>query len=388
MSTKFRKYRVVHLPTSVGGNPQGLSAHLEKLGIESEAWIFQQNVFNYSCDRVIWSERDGLWRREVKRLLAIIQTAWTFQVIHFNYGTGWATPVPMFRSSDRGVKTKLKRFIAGAYFTILASAELSLYRAFGRQMFVHYQGDDARQGGFCLENFEHSVAQYVEPGYYSPESDELKRRAISRMEKYCNRLYAVNPDLMYVLGRKARFIPYCHISLEEWKPCFSAVGSRPLRIGHAPSHRGVKGTDIILKVLDELAAEGHEFELVLVEGLSNSEARRRYEDVDVMIDQLHAGWYGGLAVELMAMGKPVMVYIREEDLQFLPVEMQVDIPVIRVTEESLKSDVQRVLAMKPEEIIEIGRRSRRYVEKWHDPARIAEDIKRDYDLALRLGTGR
>ena len=387
MKFKSCGYRVAHLPTSVGGNPHGLSTHLEKLGIESETWIFQQNVFHYPCTRVIWNESDGVLLRELKRWRAILCVAWSFDIIHFNYGTSWATPVPIFRASDSSLKAKLRRFVAGAYLNILSYAELNLYRLFRRPMFVHYQGDDARQGDFCLSMFEHSLAQYVEPGYYSTESDAFKRRMILRMERYCRKLYAVNPDLMHVLGSKARFIPYCHISLKDWKPKYPSRQSRPLRIGHAPSHRGVKGTDIILSVLDELAAAGHRFEVVLVEGLSNEEARRRYEEVDVMIDQLHAGWYGGLAVELMAMGKPVMVYIREEDLQFIPADMQKDLPVIRVTHTSLKDDLKSVLAMTREDIIELGMRSRRYVEKWHDPLRIAADIKKDYELAL-AGAGR
>jgi glycosyltransferase involved in cell wall biosynthesis len=377
---------VAHLPTSVGGNPHGLSSHLEKLGIESETWVFEQNLFQYPCTRIIWNESDGVFLRELKRWRAILTVAWTFDVIHFNYGTSWATPMPIFRASDSGFKAKLKRFIAGVYLNILSYAELSLYRLFRRPMFVHYQGDDARQGDFCLSKFAHSLAQYVEPGYYSAESDAFKRRMIRRMERYCHKLYAVNPDLMHVLGSKAHFVPYCHISLEFWKPSYPSRQNQLLRIGHAPSHRKVKGTDIILSTLNELAAEGHQFEVVLVEGLSNEEARRRYEEVDVMIDQLHAGWYGGLAVELMAMGRPVMVYIREEDLEFIPADMKEDLPVIRVTPNSLKVDIKNVLAMTRENIIELGVRSRRFVEKWHDPLRIAADIKKDYELALaRIG---
>ena len=78
-------------------------------------------------------------------------------------------------------------------------------------------------------------------------------------------------------------------------------------IGHAPSHRAVKGTNLIIDALNSLKKKGFSFELVLIEGLSNSEARKKYETVDVLVDQLFAGWYGGLAVEAMALGKPVLV---------------------------------------------------------------------------------
>jgi hypothetical protein len=30
--------KVIHLPTTVGGNPQGISKHLNQLGVESTTW--------------------------------------------------------------------------------------------------------------------------------------------------------------------------------------------------------------------------------------------------------------------------------------------------------------------------------------------------------------
>jgi len=381
------KYRVVHLPTSVGGNPQGLSKHLRALGVESETWIFQQNVFNYPGTKVIWAKGDGPLRREMMRFLAIIRVALSFDVIHFNYGSSLAAPIPMFSANDKGILAKLKRFCAATYLQLLFFTEIGLYRLFRRAMFVHYQGDDARQGDFSKAKFPHSIAQYVDDGYYSPETDALKRRMIHRMSRYSSQVYTVNPDLMHVLGVGARFVPYSHISLDEWQPIYNQLEQRPLRIGHAPSHRKAKGTDIILAALEQLSREGHEFELVLVEGLPNDQARKKYEQVDVLIDQLHAGWYGGLAVEVMALGKPVMVYIREDDLQFIPAEMEEELPFLGITMETVKDDLQRLIQMPREELLALAQRSRRYVERWHDPLCIAEEIKRDYEKALDAQRG-
>ncbi len=386
MKSVQRGYRVVHLPTSVGGNPGGLSAHLEKLGVKSETWIFSQNALRYACTKAIWSETDGALRREMKRCLAIVRVALGFDIIHFNFGTGWATPIPMFSQTDRSMLAKMKRLLAASYLELLSVAEFALYRLFRRPLFVHYQGDDARQGDFCLSRFRHSIAQYTDPGYYSAETDALKRRMISRMSRQCAQVYAVNPDLMHVLGPGARFVPYSHISLDDWQPVYTQLEQRPLRIGHAPSHRKVKGTDIILDALQQLAAEGYEFELELIEGLPNHLARQKYEQIDVLIDQLHAGWYGGLAVEAMALGKPVMVYIREEDLQFIPAGMKADLPFLRVTVEGIKEDLRQLLNMPRSDLFALAQRGRRYVERWHDPLRIAEEIARDYEVAMRTAS--
>jgi hypothetical protein len=63
--------------------------------------------------------------------------------------------------------------------------------------------------------------------------------------------------------------------------------------------------------------------------MSNEAARRIYEKADLLVDQLLAGWYGGVAVEFMALGKPVVCYLRESDLRFLPEAMRRQIPIIR-----------------------------------------------------------
>ena len=90
-----------------------------------------------------------------------------------------------------------------------------------------------------------------------------------------------------------------------------------LIFAHAPSHRGAKGTAFVLAAAEQLRTEGYRFELELIEGLARDKAIERYAACDVVIDQLLAGWYGGLGVEAMALGKPVVAYIREGDLDYL-----------------------------------------------------------------------
>jgi len=165
-------------------------------------------------------------------------------------------------------------------------------------------------------------------------------------------------------------------------PIYTQLENRPLRILHAPSHRKAKGTDILLDVLDKLKLQGFEFELLLVEGVSNKEARKMYEKADVLVDQLFAGWYGGLAVELMALGKPTIVYLRDEDLKFIPVKMKEELPFIRATSFNIEKVVKDVLEMPRQKLFVLAQQSRAYVEKWHDPVKIAFEIKNDYEISM------
>lgn len=374
-------YKVLHAPTTVGGNPRGLSEALNSIGVYSRTLTLQQTYFNYPADYVLWSGSDGLFKREIKRLAALIYVAFKYDVIHYNFGTTIAAPA-CYYSPPTSVINGLLRWVYCGYLDALQLVELKTYRALGKPLFVTYQGDDARQGDYSLANFRFSIAAQVEESYYYKASDEFKRRSIDRLSQYCTTIYAVNPDLLHVLPVGSKFVPYSHISLDEWAPQYTQLEKRKLRIAHAPSHRKGKGTELILAALEKLEAEGFEFELVLVEGLSNEEAKKLYGTADVLVDQLFAGWYGGLAVEAMALGKPVLVYIRNEDLKFIPDEMAADLPFVNVDPETIEEGLRKVLTMPREDLLALAKRSRAYVEKWHNPVKIASELIVDYEKAL------
>lgn len=249
-----------------------------------------------------------------------------------------------------------------------------------------YQGDDARQGDFLRAHY--AIHSADEAGYYTPESDRLKRARIQTVGRYVDAVFAVNPDLLHVLPSGARFMPYAHLDVASITPSGGAAHALP-KVLHAPSHRGVKGTRFILDAVHRLKSEGVPFEFVLVEGLSHAEAMKLYADADLLVDQLLVGWYGGLAVELMALGKPVVAYIRDQDLRFIPPAMQAELPVVNATPDSITRVLRDLLTVRRHELGEIGMRSRRYVEAWHDPARIASHLKSTYEsLVSRFRNGR
>ena len=93
------------------------------------------------------------------------------------------------------------------------------------------------------------------------------------------------------------------VDLSELQPIPPPRDDTPVFV-HAPSSRARKGTEHFVRACEELGVE-----LEIVEGLHHDEARRRYERADVVLDQLNAGWYGMLAIEAMALGKPVVTLL-------------------------------------------------------------------------------
>jgi glycosyltransferase involved in cell wall biosynthesis len=371
--------RVLHLPTSVGGNPNGLSLALRQLGVDSKTLTINRNYLNYPTDESITNPKDKRLLRIIKQLYAFKYVFGRYDIIHFNAGSSlFSTRFSGVDFSPKGLSKVLFNLILSA----LQLLELSILRCRRIPLFIHYQGDDARQGDYSLRNYEISIATEVGEEYYSCETDKRKRNQIALFDRFCAKIYSVNPDLLDVLPSRAEFIPYGHIDLSEFSPSYLSLGS-VLRIGHAPTHREAKGSSYIISALETLREEGFQFELVLVEGHSNLEALSIYKSCHIVIDQVLAGWYGGLAVESMALGKPVVAFIRDSDLLNVPEGIRRDLPIIRVNKNNLVDDLRKVLQMDNDQLLGIAKDSRRYVEKWHDSRLIAGKILSEYKFALQ-----
>ena len=375
--------KILHCPDIVGGNAQQLARSERALGADSKSIIFKQNYFQYQSDEVLLPPNASRLALEIARWRLLFR-ALSYDVIHYNFGQSIMSMAIHHEDQKLKKYPLVLRYLIHSYTHLVEMLDVKLFKALGKRIFVTYQGDDIRQGEFCRNNFEVTFANHVDKEYYTPHSDALKKNRIAKFEKYANKCFALNPDLMYLLNKNAEFCPYSHIDLEEWIPGLRSEKSEVPIVVHAPSHKDVKGTKYILEVVKKLKAKGINFEFILVEGLSHAEARRHYERADLLIDQLLAGWYGGLAVELMALGKPVISYIRNEDLKFIPQEMRDEIPIISASPATIESVLEHWLTEEKDELHKRGLASRAFVEKWHSPKKIATNMLREYSSAVSI----
>lgn len=365
--------RVLHCPTVVGGNPPALSRAQRGLGAQSRCVTLQANPFGYPVDEDLFTGR-GRLRREFARWKQIFRALRDYDVIHYNFGSP-LSPLRM-RLGGKGALAPLAALYNLLYGAPFELCDVRWARRRGKVVAVTFQGDDARQGDVARRlsiHFAHEVAA----DYYTPESDRNARRRIAGFARDADLIYALNPDLLAVLPACARFQAYASVDVTEW-PADPKPRSGPLRVVHAPSHRGVKGTARILEAVRLLRAEGLKFEFDLVENMTHAEARRIYATADLAIDQVLAGFYGALAVELMALEVPVICYLRADDLLRLPPGMQADLPLINVTPETLVRVLREWLMAPRGELRERGRRSRAFVQRWHNPTEIARATLQDY----------
>ncbi|MBM3676819.1 MAG: glycosyltransferase family 4 protein [Actinobacteria bacterium] len=369
--------RVLHVPTATGGHPTTLARAEREIGLESWSIVDQETYLAYPADEVVLRrDANRLWL-ELHRPGLLFRACRDFDVIHFNAGQT-LMPQPMTRSAGR--HAALPRALHRAYARVLEQRDLPLLRALGKAIVVTFQGDDARRGD-VLATRPVSPLGEVEPGYYDATSDRLKQRRVARFARHADRILALNPDLLDVLPPGARFVPYANVDPRDWQPVAAPPSEAPLVL-HAPSHRGVKGTRHVLEAVRTLEQEGVPFRFRLVERVSHAEARRLYEQADLLVDQLLVGWYGGLAVELMLLGKPVVAYVADADLARVPDEMRDGLPVVRAEPSSLTGVLRTLLTERRHELPRLGQRSRAWAERWHDPVAIARMMEEEYRAAL------
>jgi glycosyltransferase involved in cell wall biosynthesis len=169
-----------------------------------------------------------------------------------------------------------------------------------------------------------------------------------------------------------RWVPEAHVvppglDLRPFTPRPPGDARRPL-IVHAPSNREKKGTRHVIDACARL-----DVELDIVEGVPHEEARERYARADIVVDQLNAGWHGVFALESMALGKPVVTYLKEDVVEKSAAGYGIRIPIVPATKETLV-DALRPLVEQPALRREVGARSRAYVEQVHDIDRVADRL--------------
>ncbi|MBA2546427.1 MAG: glycosyltransferase [Solirubrobacterales bacterium] len=319
----------------------GLSRGERALGFTSDVMVFDAHPFGYEHDIEIGlagvSDRRG-WAR---RFAAVARAALRYDVIHYEYG---------YTIAQRLHRDRLQ-------------TELPLMKRLGKTIISQWHGDDARPPSANPWGFQ-------EPEYLAyMEAVQGPRREL--MLRGSERTFFVNPDLRQWLPGGS-FRPYASVDVQAIEPVPSPAGEGDeVTVIHAPSHRGIKGTEFVEKAVSDLRGEGLKVKLDLIEGLSHADAMRRFAAADLAVDQLHIGWYGGFALEVMALGKPVICHIEESEPEDNPFGDA--LPIVRATPDTVKEAI-RGLATDRERRLALGRASREFAVAHHDPAVVAREV--------------
>lgn len=326
--------RILHAPADVGGHAYGLSRAERELGLRSDVAVFAPGPFAYGADIDLRAGAgEPIPLRLLRRARFLRRAVSDYDVFHFNFG----------------------HTLLGVRQLGIVIDELGVLKRLGKTVLVTYQGCDVRPKSECPCRRPHCFAE-----------DRYRAPAAQRVLRLADRVFYLNPDLRTWLPG-ATFCPYANVDARRVKPV-PAPAAVELVVLHAPTDRDVKGTSHVVEAVETLRAEGFPVRLDLVEGVTRDEVLERCARAHVVVDQLLLGWYGGFAVEAMALGRPVLAFIREDEAADNP--FGPDLPVIRTTAASLVEDLRALLEDTPGRE-QRGNAGRRFVEEHHDPRRIA-----------------
>jgi len=353
--------RVLHAPVNVGNQPWVLSRAERRLGVSSDVTTRDQTWLKYASDLVLAPEGAGSAETAIRSVAYGLTGQWRYDVLHFYFGQTFLSPgFPLSRNAA-----------LNEVFSRLTTLDLHVARLLGRKLFMTLQGCDVRlaKEGNTRNEWTMCAPNHCEMYERCVTSlDHRRRYLIDKILPLFNRVFYLNPELGHVVPT-GTFLPYANVEIEKFALSLPSEHGKP-RIVHAPTAGGIKGTPLILDALSRLQSS-YDFELILVERKTHEEALQLYKSADLAIDQVLAGWYGGFAVEMMAMGKPVACYLRGEDMPFVPAAMSEQIPVFNISPTTLAEDLAGILERRTEWRAR-GIESRNYVDRWHNPALIAK----------------
>lgn len=120
-------------------------------------------------------------------------------------------------------------------------------------------------------------------------------------------------------------IPYKPIDLGLWSPHLEIPGefrlppTKNLRILHSFFNtnreydgKNIKGSPYIIEAIERLKNEGCPVEYMYITDVPSRYMRYYQAQADIVVEQLIYGWWGSTGVETMALGKPVICYLRRD----------------------------------------------------------------------------
>lgn len=355
--------RVLHGPVNVGNQPWVLSRHERALGLESDLVINYNTWLTYPNDCTLGEIGKRTPGAVWKRLRFALSSPFRYQVLHYYFGRSFMC------WDDYGRPNAL-------WFS-----DLRLARRLGRKVFMTVQGCDVRLSDESAARNQYTpchIGHCPAAPTCRAVLDQRRRELIQRILPLMDRVFYLNPEQGHFLRNvpSATFLPYASVDVEAFEPVPPRTDRTPV-IVHAPSDEGIKGSRMIIEAVERLK-QRMPLEFVLIKGVPHAEALKLYQQADLVIDQVLTGWYGGFAVEVMAMGKPVACYIRPEDLGYIPAGMQADLPFVRLTPDTVETDLEMAL-QRQQEWAAWGQQARDYVLHWHHPRRIAQAMKNAYE---------
>ena len=256
-------------------------------------------------------------------------------------------------------------FIWSSFYADFSDYEI--LKKHGKKIITIFVGDEVRWEPAMKQEFISAKLPVFEYKDYDYSINSLRSRLnlLRTAEKYSDIILS-QPNIMQLALRNYQNL---HIPIVVKDYLENKVQRLKPIIIHAPTSIG-KGTKEIELVIEKLRNEGFDFEYQRVQNVPREKALSMYNNGDIIIDQIQLPGGGKLAQECLAMGKVVLTHMAYKSYNQ---KKPIDSPLIDVTAENLYNELVKLIP-NIELRTQIAAEGRAYVEKYHDPKNIVNDV--------------
>jgi len=258
-------------------------------------------------EKILIKSREVLWKKAIDKIIQDVDF-WNFDLYQLDGGLGF------YRDSRLIKKLHSK----------------------GKKIIVCYTGSDLRTRGVFPEI--ESISDLI----VTVEFDHLK----------------FHDNLNYVP------FPFDFLMLPDKKK----RDPKRIVIGHAPTNRAAKGSDIIINAIERLKNKYSYVDIDLIEGMLYKEALERKSMCDIFIDQIGNLGYGINSIESLAMGSVTCSSLAPGFKEAFP-----DHPFIEIDAGNIEEKIDDLIQDK-KKMENIAAYGEKWARRFHDPIQVVTKI--------------
>lgn len=342
--------KILHGMREVAGQGYYSVKGLREQGCDADLVLWDPSPFGYPVDRCLninFQSKAKYPYYMIRLGVNMCQALMKYDIFHFHFGHSL---IPM-------------------------NIDLPLLKKKGKRIFCEFHGDDVRNPQLIKQHYKYMDFDAYMSGKDAEYLKKQRSKRARNIMKYAERIVLHDDELIPHVEKEGytniEVVPL-RIDTSRIRPAYPEFDQKTINIAHAPTSK-VKGTKWFVAAVEKLSAK-YNINPILIQNLSQKEALKQYEKADIIFDQITVGTYGVFSIEAMAMGKPVITYISEEMRNRLPEEL----PLVSATPESLYNVLEELIADAGLRV-QLGKRGRNYVSKYHDCKKNARILKLIYE---------
>lgn len=256
--------------------------------------------------------------------------------------------------------------------------DLPFYRLFGKKVIMHYLGNDVELYQWSIDNYNITNMSNMFTLEQGRVHDAKVMKRMAFQSKYIDYKIVCAPQYSPFV-KDSKFIPLA-IDLKRFKFTKPIEFENELNILHAPTSRKKKGTAYLIQAVDRLIEEGYKINLDICENISHDELKERYKKCHISVVALMGGWYGTAGIEAMAIGRPIITFIRPSLFKYTDLKEE-DLPIISANKETIYVTLKEILNKKYN-LNQLSYDAHRFVNNFHNPKTITKEILEIYKSSL------